>query len=157
MDLHHANTKHNIPFQSVALDNDDNINNHTNPNSGTMSSVTFNESTWTYFTCFICRFVSRRFVGSGQRSERLACWQALWSLPVFFCQKTLRCSREFCGSLLISQKVKNGFPLCLVAKDKYCLLKPWINRHLDFNGPLLKERGKITQKWLWQKRVRRVT
>lgn len=39
-----------------------------------------------------------------------------------FCQKSLGYSRGFCGSLFISQKVKNVFPPCLVAKDKYCLL-----------------------------------
>lgn len=36
IDLHHANTKHNIPFQSVALQNDDNNSNHNNPNCGTI-------------------------------------------------------------------------------------------------------------------------
>lgn len=36
IDLHHANTKHNVPFQSVALQNDDNNNNHNNTNSGTL-------------------------------------------------------------------------------------------------------------------------
>lgn len=46
INLYHANTIHNIPFQSVALDNDDDINNHTNANSGSIyGTMAFDENT----------------------------------------------------------------------------------------------------------------
>lgn len=145
IDLHHANTKYNIPFQSVALEKDDNNNNHNNTNSGTIydtmsSRMTLSENASTCFTC------------SSWRASRDA-WRQPSALrddvrlcECVYCQKSLRYSREFCGSLFISHKVKN------VSSQKINTLRffsqHWINRHLDFNSSLLKERGKITQKLL---------
>jgi len=77
--------------------NDDNIN---NPSSGTMSS------TWTYLT---------RFSLAALRMARMLISR---TNIMCFSQRSPRYSKDFCGSLFISQRVKNVFALCLVAKDK---------------------------------------
>lgn len=107
----------------------------------TMSSRrTLGENAWTCFTCFSWRASRDAWrQPSVLRGDLRLC-------ECVYCQKSLRYSREFCGSLFISHKVKN------VSSQKINTVRffsqHWINRHLDFNSPLLKERGKITQKLL---------